>query len=89
MRAKLAWFCNIRLDILYATMNAEQFTKRMFNREHIPDGDKIISYVHKRDSKGILFPQLNLDSLYIAIYTDSWLENNDDLSSQIGFIVVL
>ena len=37
----------------------------------------------------INIPKLDIDSIYIAGYADAGFTNNEDLSSQLGFIVIL
>ena len=49
--------------------------------------NKAVIQLHKNE--GISTPSLDLDSLYIAGYSDGSFENNQDLSSQQGFVILL
>ncbi|KAI0995299.1 hypothetical protein K3495_g12883 [Podosphaera aphanis] len=48
-----------------------------------------IEWQIKNASRGLKFVELDLESLQLIIFTDSSFANNNDLSSQIGFVMVL
>jgi hypothetical protein len=56
--------------------------------KYIKELNKIAKHV-KSDSLPLLFPRINLETLKLVVYTDSSFCNNDDLSSQLGYIIFL
>jgi hypothetical protein len=91
LRAKSMWLVNTRPDISCATSFVSRTTQVIFDSEptkYIKDLNKIVRHV-KRVRLPLLFPKLNLETLKLTVYTDSSYCNNDDLSSQLGYIIFL
>jgi hypothetical protein len=85
------WRINTRPDISCATSMPSRTTKDLFAikpTEHVKELNRIVRNV-KTISLPLLYPRLDLDTLKLVAYTDSSFSNNDDLSSQLGYIIFL
>jgi hypothetical protein len=51
--------------------------------------NKRIQWQIQNAARGLRFVQLNKESLQLLVFTDASFANNKDLSSQIGYILVL
>jgi hypothetical protein len=51
--------------------------------------NKHIQWQIDNSTKGLTFIPLEIDSLSLLVFTDTSFANNKDLSSQIGFVIVL
>jgi hypothetical protein len=91
LRAKLMWLINTRPDISCATSMASRTTKDLFAikpTEYIKKLNRIVRHV-KTINLPLLYPRLDLDTLKLVAYTDSSFSNNEDLVSQLGYIIFL
>jgi Reverse transcriptase (RNA-dependent DNA polymerase) len=91
LRAKLMWLVNTRSDISCATSMASRTTRDLFAMkptENIKELNRIVRH-DKTITLPLLYPRLDLDKLKLVAYTDSFFSNNDDLSSQLGYIIFL
>lgn len=88
-RQKLQWLTHCRPDICCAVNKASQITERNFGKAAIEALNKVITHVHKTTERGILQEKLDLNSLHIRVYTDGSFADNDDLTTQLGYIVLL
>jgi hypothetical protein len=59
------------------------------SEEHAKQLNKRLQWQIDNPSRGLRFVQLDKDSLKLITFTDSSFANNHDLSSQIGFVIVL
>jgi len=57
--------------------------------EHAKYLNKRLQWQIDNPSRGLRFIQLDKDSLKLIVFTDSSFANNQDLSSQIGFVITL
>jgi hypothetical protein len=57
--------------------------------EHAKQLNKRLQWQIDHPTRGLRFVQLNIQSLKLMVYTDASFANNQDLSSQIGFVIVL
>lgn len=89
VRAKLAWICNTQADVMYAVMKIAKVKEGTFGEKSVKMVNKVIPHTMKDTKVGIEVPQLDIKSTSIVIFTDAAQANNDDLSSQIGYIVAL
>jgi hypothetical protein len=56
-------------------------------RGYIKDLNKIDKHVEARDLP-LRFPKLDVDTLKLFVYADTSFCNNDDMSSQLGYIIL-
>lgn len=88
-RQQLQWLTHTRPDIAYAVNRASQVTEKSFASRHVKDFNKIVTHVRDNPGKGLLQRRLDTDSLHLRVYTDSSFANNEDLSTQLGYLVLL
>jgi hypothetical protein len=85
------WLVNTRPDISCATSMASRTTNDLFTTkpvQYIKELNRIVRHI-KTINLPLLFPRLDLDTFKLLAYTDSSFGNNDDLSSQLGYIIFL
>jgi hypothetical protein len=51
--------------------------------------NKRLDWQIKNPSRGLKFIKLDVDTLQLLVFTDASFANNKDLSSQIGYVIVL
>ena len=51
--------------------------------------NKRLSWQIKNTNRGLKFVKLNINTLQLLVFTDASFANNKDLSSQIGYILIL
>ncbi len=89
VRAKLLQKVSCRPVVACTIAKLCQVTKVHFNSTKDPiEAKKIISHLHKYKIK-LKYPKLDIETLHIRTYADSSHANNDDLSTQLGFLVCL
>lgn len=89
MRQRLMWLTHTRPDITCGVNKSTQVTKESFSQSSIILLNTIIRQVHKYPTRGILQQKLNPDSLILRIYTDGSFADNDDQTTQLGYLVLL
>lgn len=85
----LGWITHTRPDISCRVAQLAQVTEESFSATHVKDLNSTVLYVKQSAEQGIIQQPLDLDSLYIRVYTDASFANNADQSSQLGYIVAL
>jgi hypothetical protein len=88
-RAQLSWISHTRPEICCAVNMAAQVANSSFSDEKISALNKVIKHLKSNTSQGLTYHKLEKDSLKIKVYADSSFANNDDLTSQLGYIVLL
>ena len=87
-RAKGAYIASMcqpktSFDLSYATQvtNPDKKNAKLFNKR--------IQWQIKNSTRGLSFIKLDIKTLQLLVFTNSSFANNKDLSSQIGYILVL
>ena len=88
-RSVLAWIGYTRPDALCAINKAAQVTEKTFGTEKLKAYNCVIKRLKETDSRCLTFYPLKKDSFHLRVYTDASFAGNDDLSSQLGFIILL
>jgi Reverse transcriptase (RNA-dependent DNA polymerase) len=88
-RAQLAWITHTRPDICCAVNMAAQVTEGKYTEKNINDLNKTIIHLKKDPSHSLKFHKLKLKSLRLKVYSDSSFANIEDLTSQLGYIILL
>ena len=91
-RAVFAWLGHTRPDVCCAINRAAQVTPETYSkskREKLNEINTAILKVKRSTDLCLRFRNLHLDTLHMRVYTDASFANNDDLSSQFGFIILL
>jgi hypothetical protein len=68
---------------------AAQVTEKSFSVTAIKAMNKTILHLKATPKKGITYPRLDRTSLRLKVYADSSFANNEDLTSQLGYLVLL
>lgn len=90
-RMKLGWLANTRPDCLFEISQLSQVTEEMFKKnphDCVKRLNRTIRYA-RNNEVNINFPKLNLQSLRIIGYSDASFANNNDFTSQLGYIVFI
>jgi Reverse transcriptase (RNA-dependent DNA polymerase) len=91
-RAKLSWITQTRPDISFTDAFASQITVDVFHvnpSDCIKQLNRALKHLKKRPDLFLRFPKLDLKTLRLQVYSDASYANNDDGSSQLGYIIFL
>ena len=91
MRMRLAWLSNSRPDCLFEISQLAQVTEQMFTscrRNVINRLNKTVRFA-KGNKVSLKIRNLDKESIRIIGFSDSSFANNEDLSSQLGYIIFL
>lgn len=88
-RSLFSWLTNTRPDAAFCANQAAQVTAQTFGREKINVLNRGITRIKRNPQRGLLYQKLDMDRLELRIYADASFACNDDLSSQIGFIILM
>lgn len=88
-RAGFGWLAHSRPDLCCAINRAAQVTAETFCERHVRQLKKAIQYAHNTKDLGLTYGPLDRETLHLRAYSDASFANNDDLSSQLGYIVML
>lgn len=89
MRHRLAWAANTRMDVIAAVNLLSQVTATTFKPRHVERINKVIGHIQKTIDVIPRFVKLQEDTLKITIFSDGSFASNEDLSSQVGYLVVI
>lgn len=89
MRAKLSLVVNSRPDIACAIAFASQVTENTFRGDSYKQLNKVIKHLKSTTDLVLKFPQLDLSSVQLTVYSDVSFNSNSDRTSQLGYIVLL
>ena len=87
-RGKISYaVTSTRPDLSFNSAQLSHLLKENITESHI----KLLNSTVRMFQVGnyVNIPKLDIDSIYIAVYADAGFTNNEDLSSQLGFIVIL
>ena len=91
MRMKLAWLSNSRQNCLFEIAQLAQITDEMFKKS----APTIIRRLHKATKYAVenrirlRIPTLEKSSIRVVGFSDSSFANNEDYSSQLGYIIMI
>jgi Reverse transcriptase (RNA-dependent DNA polymerase) len=89
VRAKLQWASHSRPDISFAASRLAQVTANSFSAGTITLSNKVIKHLKTHPELALRYPKLDKSTLRILAYSDASLHNNEDLSSQLGYVILL
>ena len=89
LRAAFAWLAHSRPDLCCAINRAAQVTASTFRKEHIKELNKAIKHANATKTLSLMYAPLDKETLHLLVYADASFASNDDLSSQLGYIVLL
>lgn len=88
-RAKIAWLIHTKPNIACDLSMLAKVTQESFNTNNVKKLNKFIDEIKENPTRGLVMKKLDKNSLHIRAYADSSFLNNNDMSSQLGFIVLL
>jgi hypothetical protein len=88
-RARGAWIASIAQPEASYDLSVAAQTQQNPSEEDINKLNKRLTWQMEHHDRGLNFIPLNLHNLKLYIFTDGSLANNRDMSSQIGFVIVL
>jgi hypothetical protein len=89
LRAQIAWATHTRPDITCAVSQAAKVTPKSFDFSAIIAFNNVVTNLRKAPDIDLKFAKLNLSSLRMLVYTDVSQANNEDISSKVGYIIIL
>lgn len=75
--------------MLCAINKAAQVTEKPFGKDKIKSFNSTVKRLQGTSNWCLKFAPLQKDTLHLRVYTDASFAGNDDLSSQLGFIILL
>ena len=88
-RHSLAWLTQSRPDVCATANILSQVTPSTFDEMHVKKLNAMIRHIHSTRDLSLRHSPLDENSLHVVGFADSSFSNNQDLSSQLGIIVVL
>lgn len=91
-RASLAWLTHTRPDINFEVNQLAQATEEHWNHNKsdiIKSHNKLVQYLLTNSNFGLKFVSLRNKGLHLRVYCDASFAGNRDLTSQLGFIILL
>ena len=88
-RARFAWISHTRPEMAGSINKAVQVTPKTFGKDKISQINKAIKRLKDTASISLIYGRLEKKSLQLRVCMDASFEKNDDLSSQLGFIVLI
>lgn len=88
-RALLAWLTHSRPDLACFANRAAQVSEKTFGAHKVRELNRGVRLAQKRHPNFLSYRKLELESVHIRVYSDAAFATNDDLSSQLGFLILL
>jgi len=91
MKQRLGWLNHTRPDLAYAIGQLQQVTEKIFYENKAAVLSELNRTVRraKKDIVSIRIPKLDKDTLRVVGFSDAGFASNRDLSSQLGYIILL
>lgn len=86
---ELGWITHTRPEVSCAVAQLAKATESTFNKVHVQTLNKAIRCIKCTPSRGLCYVTLDRKSLHLRAYSDGSFVNNQDSSSQLGYIVLL
>jgi len=88
-RAEFAWLVHGRPDLWCAINHAAQVTEVIFSERHIKFFNKAVKHAKATKDLFLTYTKLERESLHIRGYADASFASNEDLWSQLVYVVLL
>lgn len=89
MRSGFAWLALTRPDLCCAINRPAQATATSFSTRHVQELNKAIKRAKTTSTLSLPYTRLDPETLHLRVLADVSFANNDDQSSQIGYLVLL
>lgn len=83
------WIVHTRPDVCAAVNILAQTVENNFSVKDIQLYNRTVKQLQETPKLGLKMQKLDIDSLHLKVFSDSSFANNKDLSSQLGYIVLL
>jgi hypothetical protein len=87
--AKLLWVSTVSPDILCAVSLSTQVTPDTYTQSEVSKLNKVLSHAKTHKEFQLSYPPLDKNSLRVDVHSDASFAGNSDMSTQIGYIIVL
>lgn len=87
--AILAWLANSHPELCCLINRAAQVTSDTFSKSKIHEFNKAVNLVEGGSVLTLKYKRLDSDSMRLKMYADAAFATNDELSSQLGYIIIL
>lgn len=88
-RALFSWMTNTRPDVACVANKAAQVTEKTHGSDKVRELNKGIRIILRSTDIGLKYGKLKKSELHIRAYADASYATNDDLTSQLGYLVLL
>lgn len=88
-RALFSWIGHARPDLLVRDKKMAQVTKQSFSDQTVWNYNTAVNIAKRNLSQGLVYCFLDKATVHIMCYADALFASNDNLSSQVGFIIML
>lgn len=88
-RMQLQWMVHTRPDVACAVNCAAQVTESLFGRRHVDEINSAIRRIKGSPARGLLQRKLDPETLSIRVYADALFANNENLTTQLGYVLAL
>ena len=89
LRAKLAWLVHVRPDICCAVALASQVTEDTFCEKSVSVINKVLTHLKSSKDLTLKYPPLDKNSLRMVVFSDAAFSTSANLTSQLGYIILL
>lgn len=88
-RAEFAWLAHSRPHLCCAVYRAAQVMETSFCDRHVQEMNKSVKYAKATKSLVQTYGPLDREMLHLRVDADASFANNDNLTSQLGYVVLL
>lgn len=88
-RALFSWLVHSSPDAACYANRASQVTEKTYGPDKLKELNDGIRKIKATPTKGLSYGPLNNGSIHLRVYADASFSTNDDLSSQLGYIILL
>ena len=89
VRSCVSWLTHTRPDLCCTSNRASQVTKENFSVSDIKQLNDAINCVKNSPRLTLKYPKLDHDTLHLRAYADASFASNKDLTSQLGYLILL
>lgn len=88
-KALFSWLCHTRPELACYANRAAQVSDQTFGRDKVLERNRRIKAARDNALNTLRYEQLDISSLELRVYADASFASNNDLLSQLGFIILL
>lgn len=88
-RASMAWLAHSRPDLSCGINKLAQVREEAYNADAVKDYNTMVKRAKGGRDQALRYPPLDRDTLQLRAYADASFAGNADLSSQVGYVILL